>query len=262
MYFKAAISLLLLSASLCMMPAGVSAQTTATDFSINDCSGMHYHLFSELDAGKVIVGVFVMPCVGCISPSNDVQTVVSSYVSSHPGKVEMYLFDDDATTPCSVLTSWRNANGIHLVPTFSDPAVIQDQYGTPGMPKIVVLGGTDHKVWGNQNDVVDIGKLYNQIDAALGLTTGIPGTEQPGLRARVFPNPASAAATVSFLSAERGTAVIRLIDMNGRSLKTSVVDVNEGENNVKLDLGGVPHGNYSILVSGGDKSGEAKIQVK
>lgn len=262
MYFKAVISLFLLSASLCMMPAGVRAQTTATDFSIDDCSGMHYHLFSELDAGKVIVGVFVMPCVGCISPSNDVQNVVSSYVTSHPGKVEMYLFDDDATTPCSVLTSWRNANGIHLIPTFSDSAVIQDQYGTPGMPKIVVLGGTDHKVWGNQNDVVDIGMLYNQIDAALGLTTGIASPGQLDMHLRVSPNPASSATTVSFQSVKGGSTVVRLIDMHGRAARTSVLEASAGENSVTLDLGGIAAGTYSILVSCGNESYSSKFLVK
>ena len=34
---------------------------TATDFTCNDCAGSSHNLFSELDGGKVVVLVWVMP---------------------------------------------------------------------------------------------------------------------------------------------------------------------------------------------------------
>lgn len=37
------------------------AQTTATDFSVDDCKGDFYNLFTELDAGKVVIIAWVMP---------------------------------------------------------------------------------------------------------------------------------------------------------------------------------------------------------
>lgn len=36
-------------------------QTTATDFTVNDCGGTSHNLFTELDAGKVIVLCWPMP---------------------------------------------------------------------------------------------------------------------------------------------------------------------------------------------------------
>lgn len=241
---------------------GAAAQTTATDFTLADCTGTNYHLFGELDGGKVVVAVFVMPCVGCISPAGDVQNIVESYASTHPGKVEMFLIDDDGLTTCTELMSWRNANGIHLMPTFSDPSVIQDQYGDPGMPKIVVLGGTDHKIWGNQNDVVDIGALYNSIDAALGLTTGVSAVKGSSAGLTVSPNPAIGNTTVTFNSGVDANATVRVLDIHGRTLKSATIKAATGENTVKLDLSGIATGYYSVALSCGGQSAETKILVK
>ena len=36
-------------------------QTNATDFSVDDCNGEFHNLFTELDAGKVVVIAWVMP---------------------------------------------------------------------------------------------------------------------------------------------------------------------------------------------------------
>ena len=43
------------------------AQTTATDFTANDCGGTSHTLFTELNAGNVIVITWVMPCSSCIT---------------------------------------------------------------------------------------------------------------------------------------------------------------------------------------------------
>lgn len=262
MYLKPGITLLLSIATLGGFSNSAAAQTTATDFTLADCSGTNYHLFGELDGGKVVVAVFVMPCVGCISPAVGVQNIVESYASTHPGKVEMFLIDDDGLTTCTELMSWRNANGLHLMPTFSNTAVIQDQYGTPGMPKMVVLGGADHKVWGNQNNTLDIGGMYNSIDAALGLTTSVATTSADNTRLRVFPNPATSSTNVSFRAAEAGGACVRLLDAQGRAVKTTVLDAVTGDNSTKLDLAGVAPGNYSVLVSCGSSTAKSKIYVK
>ena len=103
---------------------GLFGQTTATDFSGNDCSGVSHHLFSELDAGQIIVVSFVMPCIGCVVPTQETQSVVEGFGASHPGKVAMYISDDDGGTSCAVLNTWRNSNGVHLMPTFSDSSFL------------------------------------------------------------------------------------------------------------------------------------------
>lgn len=241
--------------------ASLNAQTTATDFTVADCSGVTHNLFSKLDGGTIVVGVFVMPCVGCISPAIDVQNVTASYAATHPGRVEMMLIDDDGLTDCPTLMSWRNANGIHLMPTISNLAVVQSQYGTLGMPKIVVLGGTDHKIYGNQNDVVDIGALYSQIDAALGLTTGVVDAKERIAKLKVYPNPAEKNTTLSFHAEASSNATVRVVDLHGRSHLSRVIDAVKGENSVKLDLTGIAPGIYSVLVVCGSETGKSQIQI-
>ncbi|MBE2288232.1 MAG: T9SS type A sorting domain-containing protein [Chitinophagaceae bacterium] len=239
-----------------------SAQMTATDFTINDCSGVSHHLFGELDGGKIIVAVFVMPCSGCMIPSIDAQNVVQSFATSHPGRVEMYLVDDDGLTTCSELNSWRNSNGLHIMPTFSDPAFVQTQYGTPGMPKVVVLGGTDHKVYDNQNNTFDMEQLRNGINAALGIPSSTRSVTKSDPAFSISPNPAtsSAVATVSVVSDR--TARFSFVDKSGRVVKTKSVQLTKGLNTISLELSGLSQGEYIVRLSSGSETTEARLIVR
>lgn len=37
------------------------SQTTATNFTVDDCNGVTHDLFTELDEGKVVIIAWVMP---------------------------------------------------------------------------------------------------------------------------------------------------------------------------------------------------------
>lgn len=236
-------------------------QTTATDFTANDCSGVSHHLFAELDAGSIIVVSFVMPCIGCIIPSQETQSVVESYTASHPGKVAMYLADDDGASTCATINSWRNANGLHIMPTFSDPAFVMSQYGGPAMPKIVVLGGTDHHIYYIEDNNVNTDSLKNAIDRALGLPVGLKPVENKA-RFDVFPNPASAHTTVSYSCAEAGTIDVQLIDAKGRIVKDTHPKMHRGDNSISIDLSDVAHGAYFIRVTDDAGTTEKKLIVR
>jgi len=163
-------------------------QTYATDFNATDCNGTSHHLFSELDAGKVIVIAWVMPCITCINDPLTAFYDVESYATSHPGQVIFYMADDYANTSCSSLESWASSYGMSNCTKFSDPAIDMADYGQPGMPKIVVLGGTDHKVYFNQNSAsqgIDLA-----IDQALNDITSINKKPELNINISTFPNPA------------------------------------------------------------------------
>src|SRR5438128_5107173 len=129
-----------------------SMAQTATDFTADDCGGTSHNLFTELDSGKVIVLVWVMPCGACTGAALTTYNVVESYQSANPNTVYMYLCDDYANTSCSSLNSWGTSAGIAESSSslrFSDAAINLTDYGSAGMPKIVVVGGTDHTVFYN-----------------------------------------------------------------------------------------------------------------
>ena len=127
----------------------------ATNFITDDCNGVQHSLFDSLDAGNVIVIAWVMPCGPCATYSITAYNATQTFVSSHPGRVHFYMVDDYANTSCVNLNNWANANGFpsSLITTFSSSDISMDGYGTHGMPKVVVLGGLDHAIYFNENDV-------------------------------------------------------------------------------------------------------------
>src|SRR6187455_3648496 len=141
---------------------------TATNFTCNDCSGVSHDLFTELDAGKVIVLIWVMPCGACSGPSATCYNTVDAYQASNPGRVFLYMADDVANSSCASINNWANGNGAPQNAyslRFSNADIDMSDYGSAGMPKIVVLGGTSHTVFYNVNNAVNATALQSAIDA-------------------------------------------------------------------------------------------------
>ena len=136
-----------------LIPGIVFSQ--ATNFITDDCNGVQHSLFDSLDAGNVIVIAWVMPCGPCATYSITAYNATQTFVSSHPGRVHFYMADDYANTSCANLNNWANSNGFPsgYITTFSSNDVSMDGYGTHGMPKVVVLGGVDHTIYFNENDI-------------------------------------------------------------------------------------------------------------
>jgi hypothetical protein len=161
------------------------AQTTATDFNVENCDGEMYHLFAELDLGKVVVIAWVMPCVSCIADPVEAYSIVQNY---DPQKVNYFIVDDYADQPCSVIQNWSENYQMGGVTKFSDPAISMSDYGQDGMPKIVVLGCNTHKIFYNENSSSQ--GIQNAIDMALEECTNTNYTEeQVKPNFSIYPNP-------------------------------------------------------------------------
>jgi hypothetical protein len=66
------------------------AQTTAMDFTQTDCDGTYHQLFSELDAGNVIILEYMMlNCAPCVTGTQAMEAVIKPYELSHPGRVHL-----------------------------------------------------------------------------------------------------------------------------------------------------------------------------
>ena len=130
----------------------INAQTYATNFTEDDCDGVSHDLFNELDAGNIIVISFVMPCGPCATYSYPAYDAVESFATSHPGKVHFYIADDHLSTACVILENYANNYNMSNSTIFSNPNIAWSDYGTYGMPKVVVLGGSDHLVYLNKNE--------------------------------------------------------------------------------------------------------------
>jgi len=163
----------------------------ATDFTTDDCNGMSHQLFSELDAGNVIVIAWVMPCGPCATDALPAYAAIDSFATSYPGRVHFYMADDYANTTCSSLMSWGNTNNMPNSTFFSSSDVNMSGYGTAGMPKVVVLGGSDHTIFYNQNgSLINFNGAQSAISDALAAPLVITEQQNSKLELISFPNPA------------------------------------------------------------------------
>lgn len=222
---------------------------TATNFTVDDCHGDSYTLFDELDAGKVIVICWVMPCSSCTGPAITTSNVVNSFDSTDPNKVIYYMVDDYGTTSCTSLQSWANAYNIEPDLFFSDPAISMLDYESEGMPKVIVLGGSNHTVFYNANYTVDGTEMQTAITSAIG-AAGINDKNSTIPKIEIFPNPSKTLANVSFTLKKSANVTIEVFNLQGKKMNFNFEGfMMSGENLVKINTTTFRSGIYVAKVS-------------
>lgn len=231
--------------------AGFTAksQTTATDFTVPDCNAVSHNLFTELNAGKVVVMVWVMPCSACEGPAKAAYNAVQSFASSHPGKVLYYLIDDYGDDPCTTLTGWVNSATIGDAANMAifentGNAIKMSDYGSNGMPKVVVAGGPAHTVYFNKNNNTanDEAGITAAISNAL-VATGI-GEISNEIQFSIAPNPAGSEILIRY-DAPVHDVVITTI--GGQVVKKEVFT--NGKMKPVVSLGDLAKGIYLVRVT-------------
>lgn len=232
------------------------AQTTATDFTINDCAGNPHHLFEELEAGKIIVIAFVMPCGACAAPSLAAYNAVQSYATSNPNTVLFYLSDDNGTTSCSTISNFGSSNGMTNATSFSNTALNQNQYGGGGMPKIVVLGGTNHAVLSNQNSGVTTSGIQQTINLFLASAGNEEINSTNGLKAKAFPNPSKNDVNIEYSLDKTSNVQIEIYSIKGELVFQSK-EINKEAGNHKFVLSDdekIENGMYVFKITSDSKT--------
>jgi hypothetical protein len=241
------------------------AQTYATDFTADDCDGVSHNLFSELDNGKVVVLAWTMPCFSCIAPCVTAQDAVNSFGTSNPGEVVYYIIDDYADTDCASLDSWVATNVSHQTTCFSDASIDMLDYGTTGMPKVVVLGCADaHRIFYNQNNSVDYTEIVNAISDALDGSDCSLGIEDEtyDFALDVYPNPVGDVLNISYTLESATSVNIQMMDITGAAVNTkSFNNQSAGKQIVKMDTDGLSNGVYFVKITSGKTTKTKKIVV-
>jgi hypothetical protein len=241
--------------------ASIAISQTATNFTCNDCKDNLHDLFTELDAGKVIVLCWVMPCGSCAGPAITTYNVVESYQANYPNTVYMYLCDDYANTNCTSLTSWANGYNITNPTFFSNTAIKMEDYGSPGMPKIVVIAGPDHAVLYNAVNSVNASLLQGAIDSALS-SIGISERENNLESIFVSPNPVNGFSVLTCNLNKDALIKIKVMNQEGRLLRNVFSGtLTRGENRVELNLSSFNPGIYFINFDDGDLTKNIKVAV-
>lgn len=102
-------------------------------------------------------------------------------------------------------------------------------------------------------DLVGIGELMPDSAPA--------SLEEAGLSVRLFPNPARGQVSMEVLSPQAGTLVWRLHDALGRALRSGQQDLMSGEQQIPLNLTGLPAGMYKVEVRVDGTRSTYKLQL-
>ena len=234
---------------------------TATNWTAQDCNSASHTLFTDLDAGKVVVMVWVMPCASCVNGATAAYNAAQSFASAYPGKVVYYLADDMGDASCSTLNTWITSNSIgnlSNMTVFSNAGNVikESDFGGSGMPHVAVIGGgAQHKIYFN--------KMNSAANDQTGITTAIAsaiagaGVEQTttAVRFSVAPNPAKENITVNYTNPIKK---ITIMTVTGQVLKTE--DFGTGRINPTITLSRLANGVYTIKITDTyDQTGIQKI---
>lgn len=227
----------------------INAQTTATNWTAQDCSSNSHTLFTDLNNGKIVVMVWVMPCGSCISGAKAAYNAAQSFATSHPGKVLYYLADDIGDATCTDLNTWITTNSIGTLSNmsvFSNAGNVIDEanFGGGGMPHVVVMGGTDHKIYYNKMNSAtnDLAGITGAINYAISVTSGV-GKVSNNAVFTVSPNPVSEKLTINY---SKPVQSVEVTSLNGTIVKQEKFTA--GKTNPTIKLSGVANGIYIVKV--------------
>ena len=221
----------------------------------NDCNGVSHHLFSELESGKVIVMVFVMPCSSCVGPALTSYNIVQSFEQTNPGQVLYYLSDDVGNSTCSQIDGWANSNSIGSIrKSFSSANINMNDYGIAGMPKIVVLGGgIQHKIYFNENDAA-AGNSIN-IHGAISLALTESGAGDLNIKENnfsIYIDNDNSTVIANYNLAHSSDIQISIVNSLGNEIRTlSIQNQNSGLHTENFKLGNMANGIYFLTIKTG-----------
>lgn len=235
------------------MATGLQAQTTALDFTADDCSGTSHNLFSELDAGNTIILEFVMMgCQPCVTAAQSLTDNVLPNVSD-PSRVKLYSIGFSNSVTCTQINSWASTNGFtHTV--FAGMSAQTTHYGGMGMPTIAVVGGgSTHAVYyseqGHSNS--DNPAILAAIEASLNDAVGVE--EVNVTQVGVSPNPAT---DMLAINSTNWTSA-RVLDIRGSEV------MNVRIKDARLDVAALPAGVYVLWLSDADgATGMARFEKR
>jgi type IX secretion system substrate protein len=228
----------------------VFAQTpsVAMDFNQFDCAGAEHSLFSELDAGDVVLLEFAMNCQACENARTALESVEAEFAESRPGKFRIYVMSYTNSTNCTKMSAWPVVKN-HESPSFVGVADQLDYYGGFGMPTLVLVAGKDHKVIYNRtgfptkDSLIQI-ELQKITDIINGAFTAAAVTDVVTEPFALYPNPAHD--KVHLALPAQSDAEVRIVNVLGEEVFRDKVLGAEME----LNIASLPNGFYTLMLKG------------
>jgi hypothetical protein len=183
-----------------------------------------------------------MPCPPCATHAINAHSSVLNFETIQPNRAKYYLLDDFANTSCLSLSSWASSIGLAATTMFSDAAISMTDYGQIGMPKVVVLGGSSHKIFFNQNSSTQ--GIDAAIIKALQATNINDGFSEFELE--LFPNPSNEFLNISYNLTDYSELTLEIFNMIVQLTRDLISINNTNEGNYKLSVSNLPIGTYFL----------------
>jgi len=241
-----------------------NAQTTAMQFSGLDCNGNSVDLFADLNAGKAVVVFFYMPnCGSCPPPASKIQTMANNVMNTYPGMVKGYAFPFQNNTTCSYSQSWVTNNNLNFYAPMDSGATAVAYYGGFGMPTVVLLGGSDHRVmWSTQSFVT--GDTTTMRDSILNLLgpAGINNFNPNISSVNLFPNPANQQIQLEMNVTHSADIKIEVVNVLGETVREVYnASTAPGVLRREISTGDLSNGAYFIRVASDNTVQNYKFNV-
>ena len=237
---------------------------TAMQFSGQDCDGNAVDLFADLDAGKAVILHFYMPsCGSCPPPASKIQMMANNINEMHPGMVKGYAFPFQNSTTCDYSATWVSGNNLSDLYAPMDSGAAQvSHYGGFGMPTVVLLGGSDHRVMFSSLSFSS-SDTTEMRDSIMNLIEGTTGIANPGIvpAFQVFPNPADQNVSVNLNVKESSDVVIDILDVTGRQIALLMNEKQSGIVTKQFGTSSLSNGNYLIRMQLNGKASYQKLTV-
>jgi hypothetical protein len=248
-----------------VLMAGIngSAQTTAMDFTLDDCNGNPQHLFADLDAGQaVIIEYFMTSCASCVVAGDALEAMKSDLLAEFPGMVKSYAFGYTNSYSCATVSNWVTTNGYSAIPSDSGATQVA-YYGGFGMPTVVIVAGSSHLILGSPyigfsvSDTTLMADDIRDFFASAGVEALTGST-----MLNIYPNPANTDFRVDFTLDQESDVQIRIIDLTGKViLGLPVEKLAAGPVSKLLNVSEIAAGNYILQISINEQIENKKISI-
>jgi hypothetical protein len=242
--------------------ASAQKPAAATDFTLTDCDGADHHLFGVCDNGDVVMMEFVMGCLPCVQGRSSLTKIEKTFNTSNPGKIHTFTFGFSGGTECSSIQSWMTTNKFFGI-TFAGDDEINANYGSAGgMPTIVIVGGTDHKVlyWKQGFSNKDTTAIKAAISKVLPQSSVLSSNSNESLS--VFPNPSARSASLRVDCLNDEVRQVTLYNANGINVLPIFSDrLSIGEHTLKFSTEALASGTYYIHVTTAGKTSVLPLTI-
>ncbi len=229
-----------------------SAQTTAMQINGLDCNGNAHDLFSELDAGKAVILHFFMPsCGSCPPPAQKIQAMANNIMNTYPGMITAYAMPYQNSTTCSYTSTWCSTNNLSLYMPYDSGATQVAYYGGFGMPTVVLLGGTDHRVMYSSLNFVtsDTTEMRDSILALFGPLTSGQRLKNEESAFNIYPNPSNENVSMQIDIKRGGNVKIEILNLSGEIVEFDESRIASGLYLKEFNTSFLPSGIYLARVS-------------